>query len=115
MSRSRDFAGMRRERACPVTFFPTLRRNPTSPLKLAIVAFAIVAPLSAQTPQLRTADAVLERYKTALGGAPAIAKVQSMTVHGEAETSGVAGKATFVAYSKPFKSLFKLTRPDGTK
>lgn len=84
-------------------------------LRLAIVTLAIVTPMSAQTPQLKTADAVLERYKNALGGAQAIAKVESMTVHGEAETAGTAGKAIFVSYSKPFKSLFKLTRPDGTE
>jgi hypothetical protein len=36
------------------------------------------------------------RYKHALGGADAIAKVQSLTVHGEFEGRGVSGKASFV-------------------
>jgi len=64
--------------------------------------------------ELKTRDAVLERYQQALGGAEAIQRVQSKTVHGEVESSGRSGKATFVYYAKPFKSLFKLTLPDGT-
>lgn len=67
----------------------------------------------AQTGQLKTVEAVLEKYKQALGGVEAIQKVQSETAHGDIEASGMQGKATFVAYSKPFKSLFKVTRPDG--
>jgi len=65
--------------------------------------------------ELKTAAAVLDRYKQALGGEQAIAKVQSITVRGEAESSDKPGKSTFVFYAKPFKSLFKLTRPDGTQ
>jgi hypothetical protein len=38
-----------------------------------------------------------------------------MTVHGEAESSARPGKSTFVYYARPFKSMFKLTRPDGTE
>jgi len=78
--------------------------------------FALAAGilLQAQEAQLKTADAVLERYKQALGGVEAIQKVQSMTVRGEAESSAKPGKATFVYYATPFKSLFKLRRPDGT-
>src|SRR5262249_31971606 len=82
------------------------------------LAFAFVAagiPVLAQQAQLKTADAVLERYKRALGGVEAIRKVQWMTVHGEAESSARSGKSTFVYYAEPFKSLFKLTRSDGTE
>jgi hypothetical protein len=86
---------------------------------LALAALTAVAmwssPLSAQAGQLKTADAVLERYKTALGGVDAIKNVQSETVHGEIEGTGVQGKSTFVSYSKPFKSLFAVTRADGTQ
>jgi len=83
-----------------------------------ILAFALVAAsisVGAQEAQLKTADAVLERYKRALGGVEAIQQVQWMTVHGEAESSARPGKSAFVYYAKPFKSLFKLTRPDGTE
>ncbi len=66
-----------------------------------------------QAAPLKTAEAVLERYKQALGGPDAIKKVQSETTHGEVEGSGLKGKATFVGYAKPFRSLFKLTQPDG--
>ena len=81
------------------------------------LAFVLAAGISvqAQKAQLKTADAVLERYKQALGGVEAIQKVQSMTVRGEAESSAKPGKATFVYYATPFKSLFKVTRPDGTQ
>jgi hypothetical protein len=68
-----------------------------------------------QTEQLKTAGAVLDRYKQALGGIEAIAKVQSETVHGEMEGTGVSGKSTFVSYAKPFKQLFKVTRADGSE
>jgi outer membrane lipoprotein-sorting protein len=81
----------------------------------ASVALANVASLWAQDGQLKTADAVLERYKVVLGGVDAIKSVQSETVHGEIEGTGLQGKSTFVAYSKPFKSIFKVTRPDGTQ
>jgi hypothetical protein len=85
---------------------------------LSAVAVALVATgisVRAQEAQLKTADAVLERYKRALGGSEAVQKVQSMTVHGEVESSDRPGKSTFVYYARPFKSLFKLTRPDGTE
>jgi hypothetical protein len=85
------------------------------PRDLVTVTLALVTPLCAQAPQLKTADAVLERYKTALGGAQAIAQVQSMTVHGEIEATGASGKATFTYYAKPFETLIKITRPDGTE
>jgi hypothetical protein len=64
---------------------------------------------------LTTRDQVLDRYKEALGGVDAIQQVRSETRRGEIEASNMNGKATFVAYSKPFKSLFKVTRPDGSE
>ena len=65
--------------------------------------------------QLRTADAVLERYKDALGGTDAIAKVQSETVHGEIEGADIKGAWTFVYEAKPFKTLIVITHADGSK
>jgi hypothetical protein len=67
----------------------------------------------AQSGQLKTADEVLERYKQALGGVDAIRKVQSVT--GRAEVQSANGKATFILYGKPFKSLSKVKRPDGSE
>jgi len=84
-------------------------------VKLAVIVFASVAPVWPQPEQLKTADAVLDRYKHALGGADAIAKVQSLTVHGEFEGTGMNGKASFVYYAKPFKTLMKVTREDGSQ
>jgi hypothetical protein len=83
--------------------------------KLATVLFATAVPLWSQVPQLKTAADVLENYKHALGGVDAIKNVQSETVRGEIESSGKPGKATFIAYAKPFKSVFKVTRPDGSE
>ena len=85
---------------------------------LIVVTVALVATGSsvrAQQAPLKTAHAVLERYKRALGGVEAIQKVQSLTVRGEVESSAKPGKSTFVYYGRPFKSLFKVTRPDGTE
>ncbi len=82
---------------------------------MAFVVVASAVALRAQTGQLKTADEVLERYKVVLGGVEAIKKIQSETVRGEIEGTGLEGKATFVSYGKPFKSLFKLTRPDGSQ
>lgn len=86
-------------------------------LKSAIAISLCSAALAAQTPaaQLQSAEAVLDRYKQALGGVPAIEKVQNETVQGEIESSTQSGKATFIFYAKPFKQLFKVTRPDGTQ
>jgi hypothetical protein len=81
---------------------------------ISLLAFAVLAFAQASAP-LKTAADVLERYKDALGGADVIRKVQSETVYGEAESSGASGKSTFTYYAKPFKSLFKLTRADGTQ
>jgi hypothetical protein len=77
------------------------------------MVFAIVilcaAPVSAQTPQLKTTAEVLDRYQQALGGADAIAKVQSETIRGEIEGTGI----TFVQYAKRFKTLTKVMQPNG--
>lgn len=84
-------------------------------IKFAMVVVAVVAPVWAQVAELKTANAVLEKYKVALGGVDAIQKVQSQTVHGEIEAAGMPGKATFVHYARPFKTLFKVTRHDGSE
>jgi hypothetical protein len=83
--------------------------------KLAVLLLAFAAPLWPQDAPLKTAAAVLDRNKQVLGGADAIQRVQSLTVHGEIEATGMAGKATFVYYAKPFKTLFKVTLPDGSE
>ena len=80
-----------------------------------MVIFASAALVWPEFGSLRTADAVLERYKQALGGADAIAKVQSLTVHGEFEGTGVSGKASFVYYAKPFKTLMIVMRGNGSQ
>jgi outer membrane lipoprotein-sorting protein len=95
-----------------------LKVHDLKPKVLSVITMALVAmgvSARAQEPQLKTADAVLERYKQALGGVEAIQKVQSMTVRGEAEFTARPGKSTFVYYARPFKSLMKLTRSDGTE
>jgi hypothetical protein len=89
-------------------------------IKLASLIFAgalLVWPRMVwpETAQLKTANAVLERYKVALGGADAIAKVQSETVRGEIEGTGMAGKATFVYRAMPFKTLMTVTRADSSQ
>ena len=84
-------------------------------LKPAAVVFLFTACAWPQAAQLTTAEQVLDRYIQALGGKQAIANVQSMTVQGEVESTSTPGKATFVYYAKPFKTLFKLTRVDGTQ
>ena len=81
----------------------------------ACLVVAMIGSVWAQEGGLKTAAAVLERYKEALGGADTIKKVQSETVRGEIESSSMKGKATFIYYAKPFKSLIKITRPDGTQ
>ncbi len=82
-------------------------------LKLLAFVCASAALAWPQSTELKTAEAVFEKYKQALGGAVAIRKVQSETRHGEFEQSGMDGKATFISYSKPFKGLNKVKRPDG--
>jgi hypothetical protein len=83
-------------------------------LRVAVFIFACVVFFYAQDGQLKTADAVLDRYKLVLGGVDAIEKVRSETVRGEIESTG-APKATFVYYAKPFKTLIKITRADGSE
>lgn len=82
-------------------------------VRLAIVIFAGGALVWPQVGQFKTADAVLERYQQALGGVDAIKKVQSETRRGKVEATGLQGKATFFFYAKPFKSLRKVTLPNG--
>lgn len=84
-------------------------------LKLLILLFPPLVYTLPSAAQLTTAAQVLDRYKQALGGAEAIQKVQSMTVRGEIEGTGMAGEAKFVYQAKPFKTLYKVTRPDGTE
>ena len=79
----------------------------------AIIMLAGAAVAWPQTGQLKTAGAVLERYQQALGGVDAIKKVQSETRQGEVEATGLYGKAIFVSHAKPFKSLRKVTLPNG--
>ena len=57
--------------------------------KLCPVFLVFIASAWAQAGagDLKTAAAVLDRYKQSLGGEQAIAKVHSMTVRGEAESS----------------------------
>jgi len=84
-------------------------------LGLTSVILACIAPARSQTDQFKTAGAVLENYKHALGGVEAIRKVQSETIRGEVESTGKPVNSTFVYYARPFKSLIKVTRPDGTQ
>src|SRR5690349_13037248 len=63
--------------------------------------------------QLKTVEAILERYQQALGGVHAIKEVQSETVRGDVVATGMQGKATFVYYAKPFKVLRSVTLPNG--
>ncbi|MGA3237941.1 MAG: hypothetical protein ABSG03_16750 [Bryobacteraceae bacterium] len=76
-----------------------------------ILVFGVIA--WPQTPPLKTAAEVLERYRRAIGGVDAIKKVQSETRHGEMEQTGMNGRATFVGYAKPFLQLNKVALPDG--
>jgi hypothetical protein len=96
-----------------IAFRQIARSTVLSAAIVVLVATDISA--QAQEAQLKTADAVLERYQRALGGVDAIQKIQSMTVRGEVESSARPGKSTFVYYARLFESLMKLTRPDGTE
>jgi len=82
-------------------------------LCLTVIVLAAATSLCAQEAPLKTAAEVLDRYKRALGGTDAIARVQFLTVHGEIEGTDITGKMTFVYYAKPFKNLMKATKPDG--
>jgi hypothetical protein len=98
-----------------MTFRSAFRPKHMRLIKFALVVLACVAPVWPQARQFTTSDAVLENYKRVLGGADAIAKVQSETVRGEAESTARPGKSTFVYYAKPFKTFSKMTRPDGSE
>jgi hypothetical protein len=98
-----------------MTSYRSPRLSGTRLLKPAAVVFLFSACTWPQAAQLTTAAQVLDRYKQALGGAQAIQGVQSVTARGKMEQTGMSGKATFVYRAKPFKTLFKLTRPDGTE
>ena len=84
-------------------------------LQTAVVILAGAAPVWPQTAPLKSADAVLNRYKQALGGVAAIEKVQSETLRGEVEATGMAAKATFVYQARPFKFVLRVKRPDGVE
>lgn len=86
----------------------------TNLLSLAI-AVSFISPDWTHAGPLKSVDAVLERYKQALGGVDVIAKVESETVQGEINGTGLASKISFVNYAKPFKTLSKVTRADGTE
>ncbi len=96
-----------------MTFSRAPRLEDMRLIRLTIVILAAVVSVWAQDAELKTAAAVLDRYKQVLGGIDAIAKVQSETVRGEIEGTGISGKMTFVYYAKPFKALMKVTQPDG--
>jgi len=85
------------------------------PIRLTIAVLAVITQLWAQDAPLKTAAAVLDRYKQVLGGVDSIKSIQSETVRGEIVGSSMAGKATFIYYAKPFKTLIKVTKPDGTE
>jgi len=93
------------------------RTNPakiTRQIVLALVIFVVSSGWAHADP-LSTAEAVLDRYKLALGGVDAISRVQSETVRGEIDGSGMAAKSSFVYFAKPFKTLIKVTRADGSE
>ena len=84
-------------------------------LETVTVLLLSVGPLWPQATPLKSADEVLKRYKKALGGEAAIEKVQSETVRGDVQATGMANKATFVYYAKPFKFVLRVTRADGSE
>jgi hypothetical protein len=90
------------------------RSTVTNLLSLAI-AVSFISPDWTRAGPLKSVDAVLERYKQALGGVDVIAKVESETVQGEINGTGLASKISFVNYAKPFKTLSKVARADGTE
>ena len=90
------------------------RPNAATLLTVAIAIFSI-APNCAHAAPLKSVEAVLDKYKQALGGVDSIAHVQSVTSTGEIDGTGMAAKASFVSFAKPFKTLFKVTRADGSE
>jgi len=98
-----------------LTFWSIFRLTRVFRVRLLPIILACTALVFPQEGELRTSAAVLERYQRALGGVDAIKKVQSETVRGEVEAAGMQGKATFLYYAKPFKSLLKVIRSDGVE
>ena len=90
------------------------RRNARSVLMLAIGILGLASNWTQAAP-LESFEAVLDRYKQALGGGDSIANVQAETVHGEIDGTGMAAKSKFVSFAKPFKTLIKVTRADGSE
>ena len=90
------------------------RANVIGVLTLGI-AIGSLAPNWTHAAPLSSVDAVLDRYKQALGGVDSIAKVQSQTVYGEIDGTGMVAKSNFVSFAKPFKSLIRVTRADGSE
>jgi hypothetical protein len=87
-------------------------------MRFACLAALLVTGAALAWPQageLKTAEAVLQKYQQALGGVDVIKKVQSETRHGFVEATGIPGQATLVVYAKPFKSLQEATLPGGVK
>jgi hypothetical protein len=90
------------------------RRRATRQFR-AMIILAGAALGWAHAGQIDSVDAVLDRYKHALGGVSAIAKVQSITMRGEIDGAGMTAKSSFIYLAKPFKTLIKVTRTDGTE
>jgi hypothetical protein len=82
---------------------------------LATVAVLLLAPDWTHASPLKSTEAVLQRYQHALGGADAVGKVQSETVYGEIDGTGMAARSNFVYVARPFKTLIRVTRADGTE
>lgn len=85
-------------------------------LSITLCILVCAAPGFSQSPELKTAGAVLERYQQALGGPRAIQRVQAEVVRGEVESSNGSAepvRAEFVYYAKPFRTLYKVTHADG--
>jgi hypothetical protein len=84
-------------------------------LSITLCILVCAAPGFSQSPELKTAGAVLERYQQALGGPRAIQRVQAEVVRGEVESSNGSAepvRAEFVYYAKPFRTLYKVTHAD---
>lgn len=101
--------------AATLTLWLIVRLTRVFQVRLLSALLTCAALAFSQQSELRTAASVLARYQRALGGVDTIRKVQSETIRGEVEAAGMQGKATFIYYAKPFKSLLKVTRPDGVE
>jgi hypothetical protein len=101
-------------RSASVSPYRHPRRRATRQFR-AMIILAGAALGWAHAGQIDSVDAVLDRYKHALGGVSAIAKVQSITMRGEIDGAGMTAKSSFIYLAKPFKTLIKVTRTDGTE